>query len=131
MAETTPHTWTCPSCGRRVPLRASACHCGMTRARAEELATASAAATPARALRSPRPRLPVSGREVVAVMPGDVKALLATGALVMAAGLGWLVFGPSRPASTPALLGHVDAGPPPAPAKATPPRPPFKLPWWK
>jgi hypothetical protein len=131
MADPTPHTWTCPSCGRRVPLRAAACHCGMTRARAEEVAAASSAATPAPAGRRPLPRLPVSAREVVAVMPGDVKALLFGGALVMAAGLGWLAFGPSRPDSTPALLGHVDVGPPPAPKKPAPPRPPFKLPWWK
>jgi len=50
---------------------------------------------------------------------------------VMVAGLGWMVFGPRRPSTTPALLGWVDSGPPPV-AKPTPtPRPPFKLPWWK
>ena len=128
MAEETPHTWTCPSCGRRVPLRAEACHCGMTRARAEEVAAAFPAEAPPRPARS---RLPVSRREVLATMPGDVKALVVAGAIVLAAGLGWLVFGPSRPSSTPAILGHVDQGPPPAPKPTPRPTPPFKLPWWK
>jgi hypothetical protein len=128
MAEETPHTWACPSCGRRVPLRAEACHCGTTRARAEEVATAfPAEAPPGRA----RSRLPVSRREVLATMPGDVRALVVAGAIVLAAGLGWLVFGPSRPSSTPAILGHVDQGPPPAPKPTPRPTPPFKLPWWK
>ena len=128
MAEETPHTWTCPSCGRRVPLRAEACHCGMTRARAEEVAAAGLAEASPRPARS---RLPVSRREVLATMPGDVKALVVAGAIVLAAGLGWLVFGPSRPSSIPAVLGHVDQGPPPAPKPTPRPTPPFKLPWWK
>jgi hypothetical protein len=128
MAEATPHTWTCPTCGRRVPQRAEVCHCGMTRSRAEEAAAASPAAAPVRRARS---RLPVSRREVLAAMPRDVKALLVVGAIVMAAGLGWLVFGPSRPSTTPALLGHVDQSPPPPPRPTPPPQPPFKLPWWK
>ena len=64
-------------------------------------------------------------------MPGDVKALVVVGALVMVAGLGWLVFGPRRPSTIPALLGHVDQGPPPAPTPTPSPQPPFKLPWWK
>lgn len=127
MAEETPHTWACPSCGRRVPLRAEACHCGMTRARAEAATAAPAEASP----RPARPRLPVSRREVLATMPGDVKALVVAGAIVLAAGLGWLVFGPSRSSSIPAVLGHVDQGPPPAPKPTPRPTPPFKLPWWK
>jgi hypothetical protein len=126
MAEENPHTWVCPSCARRVPLRAEACHCGMTRARAEE-----GGGCPPRHRRPARSRLPVSRREVLAAMPGDVKALVVAGAIVLAAGLGWLVFGPSRPSSTPALLGHVDQGPPPAPRPTPRPTPPFKLPWWK
>ena len=128
MAEETTHTWTCPSCGRRVPLRAEACHCGMTRARAEEVAAAFPVEAPPR---RPRSRLPVTRREVLATMPADVKALVFAGAIVLAAGLGWLVFGPSRPNSTPAVLGHVDQGPPPAPRPTPRPTPPFKLPWWK
>ena len=66
MAESTPHTWTCPSCGRRVPQRAEACHCGMTRERAES----AAAALPAAARASlPRSRFPVSRGELMATMP--------------------------------------------------------------
>jgi hypothetical protein len=69
--------------------------------------------------------------EAVAAMTGDVKALLVAAALVMVAGLGWLVFRPSRTPTTPAVLGLVDKGPPPAPKPTPSPRPPFKLPWWK
>jgi hypothetical protein len=98
----------------------------MTRARAEELSAAAPAA--ARPVRPPH-----SGdrAEAMAAMTGDVKALLVAGALVMAAGLGWLVFGPSRPPSMPRVLGWVDQGAPPAPKPTPPPPPPFKLPWWK
>jgi hypothetical protein len=128
MAESTPHTWTCSSCGRRVPQRAEACHCGMTRAVAE--APATVLPTAARAPR-PRSRFPVSRSELMATMPRDVKALLMVSVFVGVAGLGWLAFGPRRPDSTPALLGHVDQGPPPAPTPPPVPRPPFKLPWWK
>ncbi len=127
MAGTTPHTWTCPSCGRRVPLRAEACHCGMRQARAQQLAAAQplvAAAAP-RVARGARDR-----REALDAMTTDVKLLLAMAALVLVAGLGWLAFGPSRP-SYPAVLGHVDAGPPPVAGPTPVPLPPFKLPWWK
>jgi hypothetical protein len=64
-------------------------------------------------------------------MPADVKALVALGALVLVAGLGWLVFGPSPPPRTPAVLGYVDAGAPPPPAPTPRPEPPFRLPWWR
>jgi hypothetical protein len=64
-------------------------------------------------------------------MPGDVKALLGAGALVMALGLGWLVLGPSRPSSTHAVLGYVDAGPPPDPKPTPRPQPPLPMPWWR
>jgi hypothetical protein len=99
----------------------------MTRARAEELA----AVAPAAPARPAAPRGAGVRAEAVAAMTGDVKALLAAAALVVVAGLGWLVFGPSRPAATPAVLGWVDQGPPPAPKPTPSPRPPFKLPWWK
>ena len=126
MVETTSHSWTCPACGRRVPLRAEACHCGMTRERAQELAAAlPVAARPARATR------PGARAEAIAAMTGDVKALLVAGAIVVVAGLGWLVFAPSRPPSMPRVLGWVDRGAPPALKPTPPPRPPFKLPWWK
>jgi hypothetical protein len=133
MAETASHTWACPSCGRRVPLRVEACHCGMTRARAEDLARAAlaAAAPAAPPARRGRSRGLVDRREAVAAMTGDVRVLAVAGAIVLVAGLGWLVLGPSRPASIPAILGHVDQGPPTVPKPTPSPRPPFKLPWWK
>jgi len=126
MADPTPHSWPCPSCGRRVPLRADVCHCGMTRARAEELRLAQP-----EAVLTPRVARGASDRrEALDAMTRDVKLLLAVGVLVMVAGLGWLVFGP-RSEPYPAVLGYVDAGPPKAPPRAGPQHPPFKLPWWK
>jgi len=118
VAEWTSHTWTCPACGRRVPLRVDACHCGATRAPAEERTAAAA----------PRPRAPVA-RPRLPPLPADVKAFVVGAALVLVAGLFWLVLGPSRPAAVPAILGYADAGPPPV--RSTAARPPFKLPWWK
>lgn len=126
MAEATLHTWTCPSCGRRVPLRAEACHCGMTRARAEALKAAQPAAAAApRVARGANNR-----RAAFNAMTGDVKLLLAMSALVLVVGLGWLLFGPRRE-PYPSVLGYVDAGPPQSMRAAGPKRPPFKLPWWK
>ena len=126
VAEATPHTWTCPSCARRVPLRADACHCGMTRARAAELR----AAQPQLAA-APRGVRRASDRQAALnAMTGDVKLLLAMSALVLVAGLGWLVFGP-RSEPYPAVLGYVDAGPPKVTPKSGHQQPPFKLPWWK
>jgi hypothetical protein len=63
-------------------------------------------------------------------LPADVKALAVSAALVVAAGLGWLAFGPSLANQTPALLGYVDR-PLTARRSVAPPAPPFKLPWWK
>ncbi len=110
-----------------MPLRAEACHCGMPRARAEELA---AAAAPAER-RPPRPTRQVSPGRLFAALPRDVKALVVGGALVLLGGLGWMAFGPERPSTTPALLGWVDQGAPPVPKPTPTPRPPLKLPWWK
>jgi len=126
MAEVASHSWTCPACGRRVPQRADACHCGMSRARAEELAAVSAAER-----RPPRRAGRVAPGRVFAALPPDVKALVIGGALVMVAGLGWMAFGGRRPSSTPAVLGWVDKAPPPVPKPTPIPRPPLKLPWWK
>ena len=126
MATATPHSWQCPSCGRRVPLRADACHCGMTRARAELLAAAPQAAAAA-----PRPTRGLSDRQAaVNAMTRDVKILLGVGALVIVAGLGWMIFGPAPARVTP-VLGYVDPGPPKSPKARDHLRPPFKLPWWK
>lgn len=98
----------------------------MTRARAEELRSVAppTAAAPRGA------RAPSDFRTVLRTMPGDVKLLLATSALVLLAGLGWLGFGP-RSDPYPAVLGYVDAGPPKPPRAGGPQAPPFKLPWWK
>lgn len=121
------HTWSCPTCGRRVPRRVGTCHCGTTRERAEALAAAGAEAS-----RAPRPtsraRRPSRGRG--APLPRDVKAILAGMALVAVAAVGWLAVGP-RPEPVAPVLGFVDPGPPPAPTPAPPPTPAFKLPWWK
>jgi hypothetical protein len=125
VSETTGHTWTCSGCGRRVPQRAGACHCGTSRE--QSLAVQQAARLAARTRPVPRPD---GGRGLWRTLPGDVKAMAVSAALVLAAGLGWLAFGPSRPDTTPALLGYVEPSvttrrPAPRPA------PPFKLPWWK
>ena len=128
VAEKTLHTWTCPGCGRRVPLRVEACHCGATRAEAEaraaEARTAGAALVP-----RPSPAEAAGGRHVPP-LPTDVKALAVGSLVVLVGGLIWLVFVPSRPSPILPVLGYADAGPPPVVSTA-PPRPPFKLPWWK
>ena len=92
-----------------MPLRAEACHCGMPRARAEELA---AAAAPA-ARRPPRPTRQVSPGRLFAALPRDVKALVVGGALVLLAGLGWMAFGPERPIHDPGPAGPGRPGPAP------------------
>ena len=109
-----------------MPLRAEVCHCGMPRARAEELA----AASPAERL-PPRRTRQVSPGRFFAALPPDVKALVVGSTLMIVAGLGWMAFGPERPSTTPALLGWVDPGAPPVPKPTPTPRPPFRLPWWK
>lgn len=125
MSEAAGHTWTCSGCGRRVPQRASACHCGTTREQSQ--AAAVLARQPARAAGRP---LEPGWRGLWVSLPADVKAMVLAAALVLAAGLGWLAFGPSRPNTTPALLGYVER-PLGARRPAPPPRPAFKLPWWK
>jgi hypothetical protein len=131
------HTWSCPACGRRVPLRAAACHCGLTREEAEARRAAAEAGATAGAgaggvasgggARPRRTRILPPFRS----LPRDVQALVVAAALFVVVGLGWLIFAPPRMDATPAVLGRVDATPPPA-AKPTPsPTPPFKLPWWR
>jgi hypothetical protein len=98
----------------------------MTRARAEELL-----AVRPQVAAAPRVARGTSDRQAALnAMTGDVKLLLALSALVLVAGLGWLVFGP-RTEPYPAVLGYVDGGPPKATPKSGHQQPPFKLPWWK
>lgn len=125
-AGATPHTWTCPSCGRRVPLRAEVCHCGMTRARADEIHSE----RPAIATAPRHARATSDGRAAVDAMTTDVKLLLAVTTLVLVSGIGWLALGP-RAEPYPALLGHVDKGPPTSNQLKARQHPPFKLPWWR
>ena len=56
-------TWLCPNCKRRVPNRVSTCHCGTTRAQADQAAAAEQAAAkrPEPKAWTPRPR-PIPGR---------------------------------------------------------------------
>jgi len=69
--------------------------------------------------------------ELVRTMTRDVKLLVGAGALVLVAGLGWMVFGPRSAPRIAPVLGYVDKGAPPPPKPTPPPRLPFKLPWWK
>jgi hypothetical protein len=108
-------TWTCPSCGRRVPTRVGECHCGTSR-EAAELADAG--------------RPGVAAREEIG---WDVKALVIGMGLVLVLGVAWL-FRPYRPDPIFPILGYnvnapvaTPTPPPPRPV----PRPRFKLPWWK
>lgn len=115
------HTWTCSGCGRRVPLRVASCHCGLGRAQAAEA--------------SPRTRQPAGPpapgwHGVWSSMPLDVKAIALASVLVVTGGVTWLLVAPPPANHTPALLGYLDQRPP-APRPASPPVPPFKLPWWK
>jgi len=102
----------------------------MTQARAQALTAERAPAIDAPA--APRRARTSAGdrREAIDAMTGDVKLLLALGALALVVGFGFLVFGP-KPAPMPAVLGHVDPGPPPVARPKPSPTPPFKLPWWK
>ncbi len=81
---------------------------------------------PARPGPSPLPVRP-GWRGLWSSFPRDVQAIATATALVLLAGLGWLVFGPPPRNDTPALLGYVDRRPP----VAAPAQPPVKLPWWK
>jgi hypothetical protein len=103
----------------------------MTQARAQTLTAAAPPAVDAPTAPRRRPRISASDRqEAIDAMTGDVKLLLALGCLVLVGGLGYLVFGPKQ-APMPAVLGFVDAGPPPVVRPRPSPTPPFKMPWWK
>lgn len=73
--------------------------------------------------------LPTGWRGVWRSLPRDVKAITVSAVFVLLAGFAWLVLGPPPQNKTPPLLGYVERLP--APTRAVPPRPPFKLPWWK
>ena len=125
MDEPTAVSWSCPTCGRRVPLRASACHCGMTWERASQVAA------PLTARPVVRPATSTRGKAALTVwrsFPADIKVFAVAAALVLVSGLGWTIFGPGKPNTTPPLLGYVDSLPP---APTPKPSPPFKLPWWR
>ena len=117
-------SWSCPACGRRVPLRVDRCHCGRMRdAGGSEHELAPARPGQAR----------VARRQAIALwrtLPRDVKALVVAATVVVTAGIGWTLFGPRQPENLPAILGYLDPTPPP---KTLPPPkdPPLKLPWWR
>lgn len=97
--------WTCPSCGRRVPAYAPACHCGVAR-------TASSALPP-------RP-LPGPVRFTWSDLPWQAWAALAV--IVIALGLAtWQAFRPGPPERIVPLLGRVDRLPSPTPKPTRPP----------
>jgi len=106
----------------------------MTRERAEAVQVAQAAQIQQLAEPPVRRRPSLAStrdrQEAVAAMTTDVKLLLAGCAIALVAGLGFMAFGP-KPAPVPAVLGYVDAPPPPRPAATPEPKPPFKLPWWR
>lgn len=116
-------TWTCPNCSRRVPNRVSTCHCGTTRAQAEQLAIVSPARGAAR-----------FGRPAAAEPGWDVKGLAIALVLVAVVAVAWL-FRPHRPDPIFPVLGFADRAPTPSPSPKAPrrraPPPAFKLPWWK
>jgi hypothetical protein len=123
-------TWACPNCKRRVPNRVSTCHCGTTRAQADQAAAAQVAAAkrPAPRAWTPRPRrLPITplGRDVKLLLVGlAVVAVLAIVRMVL----------PWQPAPIHPVLGYsanapaTKAGPTPKPVGAAlpTPRPEFR-----
>lgn len=126
MSDVTAASWSCPACGRRVPLRAPACHCGMTHERA---ALTAMPAAPARPTARPAATRGQAARALWRSFPTDIKALAIGTFVVIVGGVGWTLFGPRDPDRTPALLGYVDQMPPPPPKAKTGPA--FKLPWWR
>jgi hypothetical protein len=120
-----PVTWSCPNCGRRVPLRVPQCHCGTTREDAEQQAAAQKAAPVGRVAR-PRARLPGPPLRI-GPLSWDMKALLIGIAVVAVLGLVRL-FWPSKPDRVVPVLGYVNPAPKPTP-RPTPTPTGWKLPW--
>jgi hypothetical protein len=124
-------TWSCPNCGRRVPLRVSQCHCGTTREDADRLAAAGGPAPTARGGGVPRPRPRRPGRAFrIGPLSWDLKALLVGIVVVILLGIASL-FWPREPERIVPVLGYVNPRPPsPSPsAKPTPSPKGWKLPW--
>jgi predicted RNA-binding Zn-ribbon protein involved in translation (DUF1610 family) len=119
-----PVTWSCPNCGRRVPLRVAQCHCGTTREDAEQ----AAARVPVLEGGVSRPRSRPSGPPLrIGPLTWDQKALVI--AIVVVALLGLVrLFWPSKPEPLVPVLGYVNPAPTPKP-KPTPTPQGWKLPW--
>lgn|SRR5262245_14328164 len=109
-------TWPCPNCKRRVPNRVSTCHCGTTRAQAEQ----AAAAQQARAKRpGPRVWTPRPRRTPIGPLGRDVKLLLV-GLAVIAVLAVVRMFMPWQPSPIVPVLGYTANAPQPK-ARPTPP----------
>jgi hypothetical protein len=122
-------TWACPNCKRRVPNRVTTCHCGTTRAQADQLEASQEAAAkrPAPKAWTPRPR-PIRRTP----LGRDVKLLLV-GLVVIALLAVVRMFMPWQPEGVHPVLGFRDVGRPTLPPKPTPepvgtPRPHTDLP---
>ncbi len=103
-------TWACPRCGRRVPNRAPACHCGMTQEQARQQP-----APPPRPSAQPRPRRRgPSWGDVWKDFTWDLKALAIGLVLVAILGLVWLLV-PHKPEPIVPVLGIVVPAPTPNP----------------
>jgi hypothetical protein len=136
-----PVTWTCPSCGRRVPTRVAECHCGVQRDEALRTARSAAAPRPsARGGAPPRRGPSIGWKKVWREAPRDVKAFAIGFVLVAVAAIVWL-FVPHRPRPITPVLGWSGAvtaptpEPTPTPRAGAPAQPPKKekkkwLPWW-
>jgi hypothetical protein len=118
----------CPGCGRSVPLRVEACHCGAARPNAAAPGLAAPDVPAGRRSRTrPAGALPRSTGELWRSLPLDVKALAVASALTLGGGVAWLVAVPPRPEPLPAILGTIDRVPaPPSPSAS-----PFPMPWWR
>jgi len=124
-----PVTWSCPNCGRRVPLRISQCHCGTTREDAERLAAARGPVPQAGGGGVPRRRARRFGPPLrIGPLSWDLKALLVGIVVVIALGVASL-FWPRKPENIVPVLGYANTRPP-SPAPSPTPKPKgWKLPW--
>jgi hypothetical protein len=122
-------TWTCPGCKRRVPNRVSTCHCGTTRAQADQAAALQQAAErrPGPRAWKPRPR-----RLPLGPLGRDVKLLLAGIAVITILAIARM-FVPWQPTPIHPVLGFAANAPRPKEAPtplpvgaAPPPRAPIR-----